>query len=68
VEAPIRFNQKPWLYYALVAIAIVGSFVSLFALFKLGSPSWTIPVNVLSVVCILLAVKARGHSAHGDDE
>lgn len=45
----MRFNQKLWVYYALVAIAIMGSLISLFALFELGSPSWTIPVNMLSV-------------------
>ena len=60
-------TQKRWLYYALVAIAIVGSLVSLFALFELGSPRWTIPVNALSVVCVLLAAKARGNTKKGKE-
>jgi hypothetical protein len=64
----MRFIRKRWLYYALVAIAIMGSLASLFALFELGSPRWTIPLNVLSLVCVLLAVKARDHSASGNDE
>jgi hypothetical protein len=63
----MRFNQNRWLHYTLVAVAITGSLVSLFALFILGSPSWTIPVNMLSIICILLAVKTRGSSAKGDD-
>jgi hypothetical protein len=64
----MNFNQMRWLYYALVSIAITGSLVSLFALFELGSPRWTIPVNILSVVCVLLAVKTRGRRANGNDE
>jgi len=63
----MRFNQKRWIYYTLVVIAITGSLVSLFALFELGSPRWTIPVNMLSVICILLAMKVRGRSVNGDD-
>jgi uncharacterized membrane protein len=63
----MRPNQKRWLYYALVAIAIAGSLVSLFALFELGSARWTIPVNVLSVSCVLLAIEMRGRSANGSD-
>ncbi len=63
----MRSNQKRWLYYALVAIAIAGSLVSLLALFELGSPRWTIPVNILSVVCVLLAVKTRGYGANSND-
>ena len=61
----MRSNQRRWLYYILVAIAIAGSLVSLFALCELGSPRWTIPVNMLSVICVLLAMKMRGGSATG---
>ncbi|HWZ70484.1 MAG TPA: hypothetical protein VN326_03265 [Casimicrobiaceae bacterium] len=63
----MRANQKRWLYYVLVAIAIAGSLVSLFALFELGSPRWTISVNMLSVVCILLAMKMHGRNTTGRD-
>ena len=63
----MRVNLKSWLYYTLVTIAIVGSLVSFFAVFELGAPRWTIPVNVLSVICVLLAMKTRGRSANGND-
>jgi uncharacterized membrane protein len=63
----MRVNNKRWLYYTLSAIAISGSVVSLFALFELGSPRWTIPVNMLSVICVLLAMVVRGRSANGSD-
>ena len=63
----MRSNHKRGLYYTLVAIAIAGSLVSLFALFELGSPRWTIPVNMFSVICILLAMKVRSRSANGSD-
>ena len=63
----MRSNQKRWLYYAFVAIAIAGSVVSLLALFRFDSPQWTIPVNMLSVICILLAMKMRGRGANGSD-
>ena len=43
-EALMRVNQKRWLYYTLVAIAVTGSLVSLLALFELGSSRWTILV------------------------
>ena len=64
----MRSNHKRWLYYSLVAIAIAGSLVSLFALFELGSPRWTIPVNMLSVICVLLAIKMRGRRVNDSDE
>jgi uncharacterized membrane protein len=63
----MRVNNKRWLYYTLSAIAISGSVASLFALFELGSPRWTIPVNMLSVICVLLAMVVRGRSANGSD-
>jgi hypothetical protein len=56
----MHFAQKRWLHYALLAVPIGGSLISLFALFELGAPSWTIPVNTLSLVCLLLAVTTRG--------
>jgi hypothetical protein len=64
----MRSNQKRWQYYALVSVAITGSLVSLFALFELGSPRWTIPVNILSVICVILAAKTRGRNANGANE
>jgi len=60
-------NRKRWLHYAFVTFAIVGSLVSLFALFELGVPSWTTPLNILSVVCILLAIRTRRRGADTDD-
>ena len=64
----MRSNQKRWLYYTFLAIAIAGSLVSLFALFELGSPRWTILVNTLSIICVLLAMKMRGRRLNGGDE
>jgi len=58
----MRVNRKRWLCYTLVVIAIVGSLVSLFALFELGAPRWPISVNMLSIICVLLAMKTRGRS------
>lgn len=55
----MRFNPIRWLHYTLVAVAVVGSLVSLFALFELGAPSWITPLNILLVLCILLAAKTR---------
>jgi hypothetical protein len=63
----MRLSQNRWLHYAFVVIAIAGSLVSLFALFVLASPSWTIPVNMLSIICILLAMKTRNRSGNGND-
>jgi len=60
-------NQMRWLHYAFVTVAIAGSLVSLFALFELGAPSWTTPLNVLSVVCILLAIRTRGSAGGRND-
>jgi hypothetical protein len=56
-----------WLHYVLVAIAITGSLVSLFALFRLGAPRWTIPLNILSVVSIILAARTRQRTTKPDD-
>jgi hypothetical protein len=51
-----------WLHYVLIAVAVTGSLVSLVALFTLDAPRWTIPINVLSVVCIVLAARTRGRT------
>jgi hypothetical protein len=64
----MRSKQKHLLYYILVSVAIMGSLVSLFALFELDSPRWTIPVNMLSVICVLLAVKTRARSVDGNSQ
>jgi uncharacterized membrane protein len=63
----MRIDEKGWLYYALVAVAIVGSMISLFALFELGSPSWTTPVNIVSIICVALAAKTRGRGSNRND-
>lgn len=60
-------NQKRWLSYALLVVATAGSLVSLFALLEFGAPSWTISLNILSVVCVLSAVKARRSATSTDD-
>lgn len=60
-------DQKRWLSYALLVVAMAGSLVSLFALFELGAPRWTISLNILSVVCVLLAVKTRRSATSTDD-
>ena len=58
----MRPNQIRWLHYALVTVAIVGSLVSFFALFELGAPGWTTPLNFLSILCIILAARFRSSS------
>lgn len=63
----MRTDKKRWLYYALVAVAIAGSLISLFALFELRSPSWTTPVNIVSLICVVLAAKTRGHGSNPND-
>ena len=52
-------NQRPWLYYGLAGAAIVCSLISLFALVEMGASRWTTPLNILSIILILLAVKLR---------
>ena len=53
-------NQLPWLYYSLVSGAILSSTISLFALFELDGPRWTMSLNILSLVLVLFAVRMRG--------
>jgi len=55
--------RRRWLYYALAIAAILCSVVSLFALFELDAPSWISSLNVLAVVLVLLAVKARSYGS-----
>jgi hypothetical protein len=59
-------NQRRWLGYALAVAAIICSLVSLFALVRMGAPSWTIALNILSLAFILLAVKTRGQGSSVD--
>ena len=56
-------SHRRWLYYSLAIAAIVCSIVSLFALFELDAPSWIFSLNVLAVVLVLSAVKARSHGS-----
>ena len=56
-------SHRRWLYYSLAIAAIGCSIVSLFALFELDAPSWISSLNVLAVVLVLLAVKARSHGS-----
>lgn len=37
----------------LAPAAIMGSAASLSALFELGAPRWTTPINILSVLCVV---------------
>jgi hypothetical protein len=64
----MRSNPKLWLHYTFVVIAIACSVASLLALFELGASSWTTPLNILSVVCILFALKTRHAAAHREDD
>jgi len=64
----MRPNLRLWLHCTFLAIAVAGSLVSLFALFELGAPRWTTPLNILSVVCILFALKTRHAAAHREDD
>ena len=64
----MRSNLRLCLHYTFVAIAVSGSLVSLFALFMLGAPSWTTPLNTLSGVCILFALTTRHAAAHREDD
>jgi hypothetical protein len=52
-------KQKRLLYCTLTSVAIAGAVVSLFALLELRASRWTLPINVLSFVCLLLAVKTH---------
>jgi hypothetical protein len=61
-ESSMNTSHRRWLYYSLAIAAIVCSMVSLFALFELNAPSWISSLNVLAVVLVLLAVKARSHT------
>ena len=61
-------NQKRGLCYALSAFAITASLVSLFELFALGAPGWTTPLNVLSLVCIVFALKMRDGADRTDGQ
>jgi|KBSMisStaDraftv2_1062788.scaffolds.fasta_scaffold581778_2 hypothetical protein len=53
--------HRRWLYYSLAIAAIVCSIVSLFALFELDAPNWISSLNILAVVLVLLAIRARSH-------
>lgn len=55
-------DQRKWFSYTLLAVAFAGCLVSVFALFQLGSPSWTTSIDGLSIVCVLLATKLRSGS------
>ena len=59
-------NQRRWLHQGLVVGAIVCSLVSLFALAE-GASRWTTPLNILSIVLIVLAVKTRGQGSAAND-
>jgi len=63
----MSLRQKRWLHYTFVLAAIVGSVVSLYALFELGAPRWTTPLNILSVLCIFAALRLRGSAITSDD-
>jgi hypothetical protein len=54
-------TQKRLLYCTLISVAIAGALVSLFALLELRAHRWTLSINVLSLVCVLLAVKTHAH-------
>ena len=53
--------RRRWLYYSLAIAAIACSSISLFALFELDAPSWISSLNIVAVVLVLLALRARGH-------
>ena len=59
-------NQRRWLHYGLAVAAIVCSVISLFALTE-GASRWTTPLNVLSIVLIVLAVKTRRQGSSSSD-
>jgi len=52
-------NRRLLLYYSFAFAAIICSIVSLFALLELGATRWTTSLNILSLVLILFAVRAR---------
>ena len=60
-------RRNRWLYVFLVAVALMASLVSLLALFELNAPRWTTPLNILALVCIVLAGIARGSGANPHD-
>ena len=43
----------------IAIVAIICSVASLFALFELGATRWTTSLNILALVLVVLAVKAR---------
>jgi hypothetical protein len=55
--------RQRWLHYGLVIAAILCSSVSLFALAEMGAPRWTISLDILALIFILLAVKMRDRSS-----
>ena len=60
-------NRRVWLHYGLASAAIMCSIVSLFALVEMGAPRWTTPLNAVSIVLVLLAVKTRGRRFDAND-
>jgi len=59
-------SQKRKLCYVLSTFAITASLVSLLALLAFGAPGWATPLNVLSLVCILFALKMRNGADRAD--
>ena len=55
-------SKQRRLGYGLAIAAIIFSVLSLFVLLEFGATHWTTPLNVLSLVLIVVAVKARGTS------
>jgi hypothetical protein len=55
----MQANHQRWLQYTLLAGCFAGSGVTLYALFALGAPRWTLPINVMSLACLFLALSLQ---------
>jgi hypothetical protein len=52
-------NAQSWIRNGLAAAAIACSLGSLFALVDLGATRWTTALNVLALILVALAARAR---------
>ena len=60
-------NQRRWLHYGLLVAAIVCTVISLVALAE-GASRWTTPLNILSIVLIVFAVKTHRQGSSVNDD